>query len=148
MKPAAGVGQAAWTNWRAARLSRAAGNLGCGFDQVCGNFLAECVDSDVTIIWYADVEEYAFFVLLSDKGYNADAIRADLAGRNIEAVIPGRSNRRVKIEHDRTLYKQRNRIETMFGRLKDWRRVATRYDRCPKAFFSAVALAATVIFWL
>jgi transposase len=39
-------------------------------------------------------------------------------------------------------------IEIMFGRLKDWRRVATRYDRCPKAFFSAVALAATVIFWL
>ena len=36
----------------------------------------------------------------------------------------------------------------MFGRLKDWRSVATRYDRCPKAFFSAVVLAATVIFWL
>ncbi len=36
----------------------------------------------------------------------------------------------------------------MFGRLKDWRRVATRYDRCPQAFFSAIALAATVIFWL
>lgn len=36
----------------------------------------------------------------------------------------------------------------MFGRLKDWRRVASRYDRCPMAFFSAIALAATVIFWL
>ena len=45
-------------------------------------------------------------------------------------------------------YKRRNRIEIMFGRLKDWRRVATRYDRCPKVFLSAVALAATVIFWL
>ena len=42
----------------------------------------------------------------------------------------------------------RSRIEILFGRLKDWRRVATRYDRCPTAFFSAVALAATVIFWL
>ncbi|MBN8190294.1 IS5/IS1182 family transposase, partial [Salipiger thiooxidans] len=40
------------------------------------------------------------------------------------------------------------RCEIMFGRLKDWRRVATRYDRCPKTFFSAIALAATVIFWL
>ncbi|MHA7868798.1 MAG: IS5/IS1182 family transposase, partial [Salipiger thiooxidans] len=38
--------------------------------------------------------------------------------------------------------------EIMFGRLKDWRRVATRYDRCPKTFFSAIALAATVICWL
>ena len=46
---------------------------------------------------------------------DADAIRADLAARKIEAVIPGRSNRRVKIEHDRTLYKQRNRIERVFG---------------------------------
>jgi hypothetical protein len=48
--------------------------------------------------------------LLADKGYDADAIRADLAQRKVKVVIPGRSNRRVKIEHDRTLYKQRNRI--------------------------------------
>jgi hypothetical protein len=45
-------------------------------------------------------------------------------------------------------YKRRNRIEIMFGRLKDWRRVATRYDRCPKVFLSAIALAAVVIYWL
>lgn len=45
-------------------------------------------------------------------------------------------------------YRRRSRIEIMFGRLKDWRRVATRYDRCPTVFFSAIALAATVIFWL
>ncbi|MFD2440702.1 transposase [Paracoccus kondratievae] len=43
---------------------------------------------------------------------------------------------------------RRNRIEIMFGRLKDWRRVATRYDRCPETFFSAIMLAATVLFWL
>ena len=47
-----------------------------------------------------------------------------------------------------TRYKRRNRIEIMFGRLKDWRRIATRYDRCPVVFFSAIALAATVLFWL
>ncbi|WP_342773656.1 transposase [Falsirhodobacter xinxiangensis] len=39
-------------------------------------------------------------------------------------------------------------MESMFGRLKDWRRVATRYDRCPEVFLSAIALAATVIYWL
>ncbi|MHA6346947.1 transposase [Roseivivax sp. CAU 1761] len=43
---------------------------------------------------------------------------------------------------------RRHRIEIMFGRIKDWRRVATRYDRCPKVFLSAIALAATVIYWL
>ncbi|SIS51000.1 DDE family transposase [Phaeovulum vinaykumarii] len=45
-------------------------------------------------------------------------------------------------------YKRRNRIKIMFGRLKDWRHVPTRYDRCPKLFLSAIALAATVIYWL
>ncbi len=49
---------------------------------------------------------------------------------------------------DKRRYKRRNRIEIMFSRLKDWRRVATRYDRCPKVFLSAIALAAVVIYWL
>jgi transposase len=52
------------------------------------------------------------------------------------------------VEYDKRRYKSRNRIEIMFGRLKDWRRVATRYDRCPTVFLSAVALAATALFWL
>jgi transposase len=72
--------------------------------------------------------------LLADKGYDADAIRADLAGRKIEAVIPGRSNRRVKIEHNRALYKQRNRIERTFGHLKINRAIATRYDQLANTF--------------
>jgi transposase len=46
------------------------------------------------------------------------------------------------------LYKTRGRIEIMFGRLKDWRRVAMRYDRAAHTFFSAIGVAATVIFWL
>ena len=49
-------------------------------------------------------------------------------------------------KYDKRRYKRRNRIEIMFGRLKDWRRVATRYDRCPKVFLSAIALAAIVMF--
>ena len=44
--------------------------------------------------------------------------------------------------------KRRNRIEIIFGKLKDWRRVVTRYDRCSKVFLSAIALAATVTYWL
>jgi len=66
----------------------------------------------------------------------------------IEPCIPGRANRTAPIPYDAGLYKQRNRIERMFGRLKDWRRIAARYDRCAHTFMSAICIAATVIFWL
>ena len=56
--------------------------------------------------------------------------------------------RKTPVKYDKRRYKRRNRIEIMFGRLKDWRRDATRYDRCPKVFLSAIALAALVIYWL
>ena len=71
-----------------------------------------------------------------------------LAERGITACIPSKSNRKAPIEHDRTLYRQRHRIENMFGRLKDWRRIHTRYDRCAHTFMSAICIAAAVIFWL
>ncbi len=61
--------------------------------------------------------EQAARALLADKGYDAGAIRADLSNRGIKAVIPGRSNRRVKIEHDHELYKQRNQIERFLGQI-------------------------------
>jgi transposase len=76
--------------------------------------------------------------LLADKGYDADTIRTDLAKRKIKPIIPGRSNRRVKIEHDRALYRQRNRIERMFGHLKINRAIATRYDQLPSSFLGMV----------
>ena len=78
----------------------------------------------------------------------ADWFREALVGMGITPCIPGRKSRDKAIKDDKRRYKRRNRIEIMFGRLKDWRRVATRYDRCPKVFLSAIALAATVIFWL
>ena len=62
--------------------------------------------------------------------------------------IPPRKNRKIKIEYDKELYKQRHKVENMFGKLKDWRRIAMRYDRCAHTFFSAICIAATVIFWL
>ena len=68
--------------------------------------------------------------------------------KGIKPCIPGRKSRGKPIKHDKRCYKRRNRIEIMFGRLKDRRRVATRYDRSPKVFLSAVALAATVMFWI
>ena len=86
--------------------------------------------------------------LLADKGYDADCFRAALATRRITACIPSKSNRKVAIPYDAVLYKQRHRIENMFGRLKDWRRIHTRYDRCAHTYFSAICIAAAVIFWL
>jgi len=75
--------------------------------------------------------------LLADKGYDADSIRGDLSDRNIEAVIPAKSNRRVKIEHDAQLYKARNQIERLFGRLKIKRAIATRYDQLAESWTPA-----------
>ncbi len=86
--------------------------------------------------------------LLGDKGYDADWFRKALSERGIAPCIPSKSNRKVQIDYDKTLYRQRHKIENMFGRLKDWRRVHTRYDRCAHTFMSTIALAATVIFWL
>ncbi|WP_317387004.1 IS5 family transposase [Tritonibacter scottomollicae] len=86
--------------------------------------------------------------LLGDRGYDADWFREALEDKGIRACIPGRKQRKTPVKYDKRRYKRRNRTEIMFGRLKDWRRFATRYDRCPKVFLSAIALAATVIFWL
>ena len=86
--------------------------------------------------------------LIGDRGYDADWLRQALAKRGVAACIPSKVNRKQPIPHDPTLYRQRHLIEIMFGRLKDWRRVHTRYDRCAHTFMSAIALAATVIFWL
>ena len=85
---------------------------------------------------------------LADKGYDADWFRDALAERKITACIPSRANRKVAIPHDPVVYKKRHKIENMFGRLKDWRRIHTRYDRCAHTFFSSICIAAAVIFWL
>ena len=69
--------------------------------------------------------------LLADKAYDAGYFRRFLTHRNIEPVIPAKSNRKTHIPHDKTRYRERNTVERMFGRLKDWRRVATR-AACPR----------------
>jgi putative transposase len=87
-------------------------------------------------------------VLIADRGYDSDRFREALNALGIEPCIPGRSNRKIPVPYDASLYRQRNRIERMFGRLKDWRRIALRYDRCAHTFMSAICIAAIVIFWL
>jgi transposase len=86
--------------------------------------------------------------LLADKGYDADALRRQLRAEGAVPVIPGRANRKRKIAYDQTRYRERHRIENAFCRLKDFRRVATRYDKLAANFLSAVALATLVVFWI
>ncbi len=86
--------------------------------------------------------------LLADRGYDADWFRAALKAKGITPCIPGKKNRKIPIEYDKELYKKRHKVENMFAKLKDWRRIATRYDRCAHTFFSAICIAATVIFYL
>ena len=86
--------------------------------------------------------------LIADRGYDADWFRNLLTSMGISPCIPSRKLRKVPVTYDTDLYKRRHKIENSFARLKDWRRVATRYDRCPKVFLFACALAAIVMFWL
>jgi transposase len=86
--------------------------------------------------------------LLGDKGYDSDWFRSALTARGITPCIPPKSNRKVQYHYDKAVYKKRHLIENLFAKIKDWRRIHTRYDRCAHTFMSAIAIAATVIFWL
>jgi transposase len=85
--------------------------------------------------------------LIADKGYDANPFRDLLAKRGTEAVIPSTASRKTSIPFDRIAYRERNLIERMFGRLKDFRRIATRYNKLARNFLAAVAIAATIIWW-
>jgi transposase len=86
--------------------------------------------------------------LLADRGYDSRKVRKMLTDQGIEPCIPSRCNRISKIEYDKELYKQRHKVENCFAKLKDWRRISTRYDRCPEIFFSAVLIAISFLFYL
>ncbi len=86
--------------------------------------------------------------VLADKGYDADALRRTLRQAGAVPVIPGRISRKRQIVYDKARYRERHRIENAFCRIKDFRRVATRYDKLAANFLSAVALATLVAFWL
>ncbi|WP_461319580.1 IS5 family transposase [Bradyrhizobium barranii] len=87
-------------------------------------------------------------VLLADKGYDGDKLRGEIIRRGAKPVIPNKSNRVVIHRFNKRAYKGRNVIERCFGRLKDFRRIATRYDKLARNFLAAVHLAALVAYWL
>lgn len=85
--------------------------------------------------------------LLADKAYDADSLRRWLKARHIKAVIPSNATRNRPYPLDRTAYRPRNVIERLFCRLKNWRRIATRYDRSAQNYLAAIALVAVVSEW-
>lgn len=86
--------------------------------------------------------------LLGDKGYDADSLRRSLREAGAIPVIPGRCNRKRTIRYDKQRYRGRHLVENAFCRLKDFRRIATRYDKLATNLLSAVALATAVAFWM
>ncbi len=85
--------------------------------------------------------------LLADKGYDADYIVKAAENMGAKPVIPSRSNAENPRAYDEYLYKERNLIERLFGKLKQFRRIATRYDKT-KASFMGFILVASIILWL
>ena len=85
--------------------------------------------------------------LLADKGYDSDALVAALDERGITPVIPSKANRKVPRKTDFALYRERNLVERFFCKLKQYRAIATRYDKLANTFLAGVALVC-VLFWL
>ena len=83
--------------------------------------------------------------LLADRAFDANWLREALTEANIEAVIPPKSNRRFPAAFDRDTYKWRHLIENFFGKLKEFRGIATRYCKTDESYTALISLAATVI---
>ena len=85
--------------------------------------------------------------LLGDKAYDSVELRHWLHGRGTTPVIPNKSNRKQPFSFNRRAYKERHRIENAFSRLKDFRRIATRYDRLARNFLASICLVAAIVWW-
>ena len=86
--------------------------------------------------------------MLGDKAYDSAELRQELDERGTKPVIPNRCNRKQPFSFSKRLYKLRWRIENAFNRLKDFRRIATRYDRLARNYLASVCLVAALVWWI
>ena len=86
-----------------------------------------------------------FDALIADKAFDNDALRATLNNRGATAVIPAKADRKKPIPHDAEMYKWRHLIENFFQRIKEFRRIATRYDKTDTSYAAAVYLVAAFL---
>jgi putative transposase len=97
------------------------------------------------LVWHDVPDLPALDAAVMDKGYDSDAIRQVLADQGVEAVIPGKTNRTQEIVYDKEQYKLRQKVERFFNKLKQFRRIATRYDKLSRTFLAFIHLVATWI---
>ena len=83
--------------------------------------------------------------VLADRGYDADHFIETIRETGAEPVIPPRKNRKLMREYDKEVYRERNQVERFFGRLKEFRRVATRYDKLLQNFMGFLKFAAILV---
>ena len=93
------------------------------------------------------IEGFEMQAVIGDKGYDADPLVVHIEARGAQAVIPPRKNRTQQRSYDHDLYKDRNLVERFFNRLKQFRRIATRYEKLARNFSSMINLVFTYI-WL
>lgn len=103
--------------------------------------------SDVKMAEALLAEVTGYRNVLADKGYDSDKLRAAIRDKGAKPVIPGRKSRKRKIRFDKTRYKFRWMIEAVFCRLKDFRRVATRYDKLSRNYLATLKIATIVAYW-
>jgi transposase len=103
-------------------------------------FLSAGNVSDITVAESLVADVFCCHVVL-DMGYDSDRFREVLRSQNNTPVIPGRKNRKVKIEYDKTIYKLRGSIERFFGKLKENKRLSMRFEKSDAVFLAFIALA-------
>ncbi len=91
------------------------------------------------------IKDLRFGAFLGDKAFDNDALRADLHDRGAKAVIPPRRNRKTAIAYDKEMYKWRHLVENFFARIKEFRRIATRYDKTDSSYAAFFCLAAITL---
>jgi transposase len=132
-------------------LGRSRGGLTTKIHLLC-NELGEPVDFLLTAGQVADCTQAIPLLgerqpraVLADKGYDADAIVQHIEAAGAAPIIPPKANRKIQRPYNKTLYKQRNRIERCFSKLKHFRRLATRFEKNKRNFHSLVALACSML---
>jgi putative transposase len=85
---------------------------------------------------------------LGDKAYDGDDLREWLKDRGTRPIIPNKSSRKRRCSFDKTAYRKRHRVENAICRIKDFRRIATRYDKLARNFLASVCLVAAIVWWI
>lgn len=109
----------------------------------------DCPLADVLLdeVLTTDEEVAAVKAVLADRGYDSKDLVMQIEDLDAKAVIPSRKNRKEPREHDAELYRERNKVERLIGRLKQYRRVATRYEKTARNYLAMVHVACSLV-WL